>query len=1042
MVNIQLNEHKQIKPEQQQKIEVPYVEPFNTKQQPLDPNKRRMMRRLPPDWWLAQNQPSATSPEEGGGEKNSDGNYQRPLTEVCAVNPCLTDCPDSQDYVKCPQNAPVAGTTPATPASNHPELDAYNIIITLDKYKNLGLTDPTEIEHFKNFFLQALEKGEGTDNAFKFAKAGLRAEREAKARGNLDQIRTQKEKLMQTIGEIYLKGIKFREDTNYDHKTSNWKPKKLVDLNMRRTQFYKDVKCDPPPIYVELDPIAIDWINDKRKWITSYSVETLERVRDSLQRFHRKAHNMNTIYPFMRYVSECIELINIHDELRKLGFTKNNPKHPDFKTYSTFWDVPKSLTVFYFAMSPRVLNRFRHSIQGDYKNVYLQKYGGLLRKLKDFGVKTIDVNKSLDEIETEIQSKTGYKNQGVSVYSDYLRGSKGLWLDSKLFKGVNHFGYKNQFRTVRNPLGTHQLRELAQGKTEWVFDEFAKVYKITPAQIKELFYNDPMAILIKHIIDYFVLVWRKIYIPIFKKGTKKGDTKDFMIMFWNKYKNKYSDKLRRLITTAINRAMNGEQYTRLYFLPMNTLAKFSAKNRRTNHLLVEKMSSHRPEDVISGIKNTALSVREGGKTELPNKVPVPKEPDGKRVGKTISQRQLIRRIDAGIKDGIIRNEKDSLIARCQLLGCSFSIDPNLYSVKNLKNILQSYYRTGHGYKATKPLYDGSRKTYKDYISRQLTLAEQYGLVGLSKQGDPNNRHYLINALCAFYVYEPRLKRPQNLLGEWIYDSAVSTDEIGVWVRERKKEVKIAIKGTSTTYDVAVDLLTVLVPVFRIQSLQSLYEAITSQKPMIPYIKSLVDKIMRKYPRETEPNGSYQYSFTAHSLGGTLALEINALLAIEYRDKTMNFIPATSENPAKYELKKAGTPPYKWIQTATFTAGAGIVEALNKFNDFKNEAFVGFGKPRSRKDTKIWLRQYRVEYDPVSALGSATPTDYKYTLTFKAKCENTGASNMGERHSMKQFLHDVFLPDKDKSNCEGVKVGDNPKVDKKLRGFIAGNEGDL
>ena len=393
-------------------------------------------------------------------------------------------------------------------------------------------------------------------------------------------------------------------------------------------------------------------------------------------------------------------------------------------------------------------------------------------------------------------------------------------------------------------------------------------------------------------------------------------------------------------------------------------------------------------------------------------VPTP-PPAGSAPRTEPDDRRLINEIKANIaKKKPINSEKQSLINRAKLLGVTFTENPNKYTNAQIQSAIQNYWKQSEYYRPSPSQQKKKAQMYwRDWATQPLSIAEQYGIVGLSGQGDTNNRHFLLNSLAAKYAYLPVSDRPTPLLGKWLYERGLSTFNVAVYRHRSRKEIKIGIRGTKSNRDLVTDTFVFTGAVGVTKYINNTF----GYDSYVVRVKNVIDATLAKYPRP-----EYEYSMTGHSLAGLACVFMNIWLQSEYLAK--NAVKSEDKDGEEIYTYPKGTVPYKHMQITTFDAGAGgkeYIAALNNY--FKKLTGKVTAETKSKKSSKVKLRQYRTQGDLVSLTGqdtSAYGPNQVYSMSFKPRCkEQEGFQLGGEGHGMNQFIHNVFLPPDEKIKCK-------------------------
>ena len=525
----------------------------------------------------------------------------------------------------------------------------------------------------------------------------------------------------------------------------------------------------------------------------------------------------------------------------------------------------------------------------------------------------------------------------------FYKAGKG-WFDhtSYLFKqGLSgKFKFKGRIEDI-------------ESNPEWVWKEFGALIQQDVATMKRLFYNDPMAVITKYVADWFYLNEKRM-IAYYAKNQNIGlsnqpkkITKQTAVearVNWGD-STWYPNLLVSLLKQVIRTAWRGDPITKLYFYPSQILKTLARRDRRTNQVDMRKVNFWRGD-----------SAKAWGLTDLPRDMDatgrntrgtVPTPPAPNTAPRTDND---TRRLINEIKDNIAQNkpinsEKQSLINRAKLMGVIFTEDPNLYTHAQLIAAIQSYWKQGEGYRpALRKKKDGAMD-WREWATKPLSRIEQYGMVGLSGQGDENNKHFLLNALVAKYVYMASELRPTPLLGKWYYEKSLSTKNVAVYRHQDRNEIKIGIRGTKDNWDFLTDLALLVGKL----DMTKYIDDVLGYDSYVVRLKKAVDRTMKKYPRD-----KWEYSMAGHSLGGMGAIFTDLWLQNDYMKK--NGQKREDRNGYDQYILPKGVPQYKHIQIATFDAGAGAEELRKSMVAYMNSSADQYEPKPSKKSSKIKLRQ--------------------------------------------------------------------------------------
>ena len=1027
--------------------------------------------------------PSADNPTEGGATRNSDGNYERPLTEVCEQTPCLAGCPDSTIKSKCPENFADDGITHTSDGTIYKQSD-------WDKYFTFQLTIPEgdwsiqwkvlarqRLKYFRGKSVEYLKRKYGMRIIDAFVDYTLAYWSERRG-GNFIHNPGREGYYMNNggfttymVGRIEEARTKAREDENkppasdevrpprtsgsgsgsgsrgqptpisqnpkivaFDALVKKMKQPEVLDVysdygwkNFTETSdwiYTKRVKAPNfeilpkpsaphPKIWDEIKKMALDYQNDKRAFLEIYTVTQIEDLEKRLYAFNKKAKAMNKLYPFSEWINDALREMKTIDAMRLAGFPDNINKkiHPNLEKWNLLWNWERrqgnpygyDLATMYFNYDSRSIIIFKSRIKEG--ALY---YSDWQRLMDEYEAKGLKINPLLSKAENQrLLSLTPNQPTGRTARWFYKAG-KG-WFDDTSFlfkKGMSgEYKFKGRIEDI-------------ESNPEWVWKEFGALIQQDVATMKRLFYNDPMAVITKYIADWYYLnektmvtyytKYQNIGLPNQPKKISKQTAVESRVN-WGGDSSWYPNLLMSLIKQVIRRSWRGDPITKLYFYPSQILKTLGRRDRRTNQVDSRKVNFWRGDSAQAwGVNDLPRDMNATGRN-IRGTVPTPPAPD-KAPRTDIDKRRLIDEIKANIaQKKPINSEKQSLINRAKLMGVTFTEDPNLYTIVQLQKAIQNYWRQGEGYKPALGKMKEGAMDWRDWATKPLSIIEQYGMVGLSGQGDENNKHFLLNALVAKYVYLPTTLRPTPLLGKWFYEKSLSTKNVSVYRHRSRNEIKIGIRGTKDGFDFLTDTTVIL----GILDLTKYIDGILGYDSYVVRLKKALDRTLKKYPRD-----KWEYSMSGHSLGGLGAVFTDLWLQNEYMEK--NGQKQEDRNGYDKYILPQGVTPYKHIQISTFDAGAGLEQLVRNMVGFMNSLADKYEPKPSMKSSKIKLRQYRIAGDLVSLAGkgsSAYSSAESYSLTFQPKCPEQGRPQLGgEGHSMGQFLHNNFLPEKDKIKC--------------------------
>lgn len=1013
--------------------------------------------------------PSAQNPAEGGAVRNADGNYQRPLQDECQKNPCMAGCPDSGIRSKCPENFTANGTNHTSDGTIYNQSD-WNIyfpwnlqvpegdwtvqwrFLARQKLKNFrGKT----IEYVKRKYAMRITdayvayviaywterrdgnfihnpdangdfklNGKGVTDVMKNRIQNARnkaIQEENNPSGSVRPPRTaggssggrsqpQAGKHPNEIALDNLIANQMKKEVLGVYQDYGWKtfPETKDWIHTRRVKIPK-FKSLPsptavhPPIWDNAREMLRLKQNDPRAFLETYKVETIEALDKMLYEFNRRAKAMNKEYPFVEWLNDALREMKTIDLMRQAGFPDkiDEKKHPQLLKYNLLWNWQKTkahpygydLSQQYFNYDERSIAKFKRRIKEG--ALYYAEWQKLIEAFESKGMK-IDPQKTQFENQNTLSAKP---NTPSGLVARWFYNKDWGWYDDTSFI----FRKKDANRTHKFK---GRIKDIDKNPS-WVWKEFGALIKQDVATIKKLFYNDPMAVLTKYVLDHFYFIER-FYIGQQARNTKK--TREQMLQerlnfpsFW------FPPLLLSLIKKVIRLTWAGEPFTKLYFYPSQVLKTLAQRDRRTNQLDVRKVNFWRSHASWKDKKTDFVA------TGRDTRMPVPTPPSSGDTRQDVDKRLLIDEIKANIAmKKPIGSEKESLINRAKLMGIKFTSDPNDYNITQLQVAIQNYFRQGEGYKPSNARMDDKKLNWRDWATRPLSTIEQYGIVGLSSQGDPNNKQFLLNALVAKYSYLPVTLRPNPLLGKWYYEKSLSSKNVAVYRHRSRNEIKMGLRGTKDGIDFLTDAFVLTGQL----DITKAIDGVLGYDSYVVRIKKVVDKVIKTFPRD-----KWEYSMAGHSLGGLACVFTDLWLQNDYM-KANGTKREDRNGVDKYVLNK-GVAPWKHIQIATFDAGAGIEQAVKSMIGFMN-SFVNRYEPKSQKSSDIKLRQYRIAGDLISLAGSSSSaySDVEsYSLTFAPKCpEQKGLQLGGEGHSMGQFLHNNFLPEKDKIICRVTQTG--------------------
>ena len=572
-----------------------------------------------------------------------------------------------------------------------------------------------------------------------------------------------------------------------------------------------------------------------------------------------------------------------------------------------------------------------------------------------------------------------------SLFTDYINPNNLLM--KQLIEKAGFFHHKNL---------KYDLNKLGDGD---YFKHVAKIHKLNEKELREDFYNSEHSLVMKLIIDYFITIFNAKKVMV--RAKKYLDD------------SKLKPKMRTLVNKALSWFDSNRSYQVLYFLPSKILINLPAKDRKTNQVRIDKLNFY--NKVI--FPKSTTETTPGIKTQNQLQQKTPKQDPNK-----------------------LRQLKSDL----QALGIKLEHPISNYTVKQLEVLKAVGFTNQQAVKSTlvktkagaKVAFDFFANEDRNWVEEALSLKQIYGLQVTGATPDPNNRTLLLDKLNAYYSYVNKRQRPKVFLGRFRYDISVSTDHLSVYKNENSKEVMVGFKGTeaSNVSELLADVVTIFGDnitarsysdwVIKIENLLS-----GSKRKSWLYFKKRYEELLRvfqKYPSKNLGDGTYKYTFQGHSLGSVTALIMNAWLANRRR------------------IEKNKFPP---IRSTLFNMFA--------FKDTKlrNALVYVVGKTPNLPKTQKWIYQYHIKDDPLS-IGSvnflpsnvASFKEYDFTRWCAMSLTDAilehftampgpnlsgkplkGAGQGKARHSMANFLHEVFLLPADRCNFKSAVKKVAPKL---------------